>query len=203
MVRELTLSHKTRGRFLGCAKQALTWKQATMDSRLPKLCFLLFVLYATVRFSLFYPQLPELMESHFRADGTPNGWEHKQSFFLFFGAITLVDAALVFVVASLVRVLPVSLINLPNKRYWLEGEQREGTLAFVSAWFGWFGCAVYAVLLFAMNYAVQSNLHAEQRQNSSEVSYALFALLVFTVIWGLRFLLRFAKPGVEDSRGSA
>jgi len=38
-----------------------------MDSRLPKFLFVLLAVYAAVRFSSYYPQLPDVVASHFNA----------------------------------------------------------------------------------------------------------------------------------------
>ena len=164
-----------------------------MDSRLPKLCFVLLVLYATLHFSLYYPQLPELVQSHFNAQGAPNGWQTKLVFFSFFVGATVLATIVGFAVPAIIGSLPPELINLPNKGYWLGPEHRAATLEFLNTWFAWFGCAIFLVVLFTFDYAVQSNLHSDHRPDPTRFLYVLGAFLAFTLAWIIRLFLRFFR----------
>ena len=132
-----------------------------MDSRLPKVLFVLLAIIATIYFWSNYTQLPDVVASHFNALGVANGWQTKSAFLAFFvGAIAL--ASLVaFGVPGIVSKMPTDLINLPYKEYWLAAERKKETLAFLDRAFAWFGCAVLLVVTTAVNYAIGRNLHPE------------------------------------------
>jgi Protein of unknown function (DUF1648) len=52
------------------------------DARIPTFLFLPLVAFAVLQCLHIYPQLPDVMASHFDAHGTPNGWQPKSAFFI-------------------------------------------------------------------------------------------------------------------------
>lgn len=170
-----------------------------LNPRLPKSIFVFLVVLAFIYFWNFYSQLPEVVASHFDRWGRPNGWQPKSSFFTVFLATTVLAAFLVFGLSGLIRVMPVQLINLPNKRYWLGPEQRESTLDYLSSYFAWFGCAVFLVIFFAFDYAVRSNLHPGHPPSSAHLWFPLITFLGLTLVGTSRLLIRFTRPPQDSS----
>lgn len=168
-----------------------------MDSRLPKLIFVLLVLYAAVHFSSLYPQLPGVVASHFDGRGTPNGWQTKQAFFTGFVGMTVLCVLIGFGLASLIGFMPVRWINLPNKRYWLAPEHREETLEWLKAYFGWFACGIYVVMIVFFDYAAQSNLHPDHPPGVTHLWYTLGGFLVFIIAWLVRMFTKFGRLPAE------
>lgn len=148
-----------------------------MDSRLPKVLFVLLAIIATIYFWSNYTQLPDVVASHFNALGVANGWQTKSAFLAFFvGAIAL--ASLVaFGVPGIVSKMPTDLINLPYKEYWLAAERKKETLAFLDRAFASFGCAVLLVVTTAVNYAIGRNLHPEAQLDPPALVYVLGGFL--------------------------
>jgi uncharacterized membrane protein len=166
-----------------------------VNARLPKGIFVLMAAGAGAYFRHSYPLLPTVMASHFDARGIANGWSSKQTFFEIFAWMTVLGAVLVFGMPRIIAVTPIQLINLPNKQYWLGPEQRARSLEFLSGWFAWFGCAMYAVIAVAFDYAVQANLPGE-RPNPMRLWYTLGLFGAFTVVWTIRLYRRFGRaPG--------
>lgn len=121
-------------------------KRLRLNSRLPRLIFVLLALYAALHFSVVYPRLPNVVASHFDGRGAANGWQTKQAFIIVFAGVTALCVLVGFGLASLFGVTPMQLINLPNKQYWLALEHRDETLEWLKAYFGWFACALYVLM---------------------------------------------------------
>jgi len=165
-----------------------------VDSKLPKVLFILLVAGAAVHFSRYYPQLPDVVESHFGSRGNPNGWQTKQIFFAFFVGVTVINTVFTFGIPALIRALPPQLFNLPNKRYWLAGERREASLDFISGWFSWYGCAMFLLQWYAFDFAIQANLRPDRVEHPERLLYVIVAFLVFTIVWIARMVLHFPRP---------
>jgi uncharacterized membrane protein len=161
---------------------------------LPKLIFVLLVLYAAVRFSYYYPQMPDVVASHFNAGGAANGWQPKSAFFGVFVGVSVLATLIGFSLPWLIGVMPVSLVNLPNKEYWLAQERMAETKAFLTGYFAWFACVIYLVLILTFDFAVHYNLHAEPPPDPARLWYILAGFLVFTVVWIIRMYAKFLRP---------
>jgi uncharacterized membrane protein len=165
-----------------------------LDSRLPKLIFVLLVLYAAIHFSYYYPQLPSVVASHFGKHGEVNGWQAKSAFFQVFVGVSVLAALLGFGVPRIIGALPAQLINLPNKGYWLAPEHLEETTEFLNTYFAWFACALYLLMIFAFDFAVQTNLHPENPPDPTRFWYALGVFLLFSILWSVRIMAKFLRP---------
>jgi uncharacterized membrane protein len=151
------------------------------------------VVCAALHFSSYYQTMPAVMASHFDAHGVANGWQTKDAFFTVLAGVTVLAAVLVFLVPAIVTSLPAQYVNLPNKEYWLAPERIDQSRQFMNQWFGWFGCAVYAVVCFAFDYAVKSNLPGAQPSAPAELLGVLGAFAIFSVVASLQFVKRFGR----------
>jgi hypothetical protein len=172
-----------------------------LDSRLPKMLFVLLAILAVIHFWSNYAPLPDVVASHFNGSGVANGWQSKSVFFAFFvGAIAL--ASLVaFGIPGIISKMPVDLINLPYKEYWLAAERKAGTLDFLDRSFAWFGCAVLLVVTTAVNYAIERNLHPEAQLDPPVLVYVLGGFFIFTILWSIRMLTHFTTHPDSGLRG--
>ncbi|MGB6683779.1 MAG: DUF1648 domain-containing protein [Candidatus Acidiferrum sp.] len=164
-----------------------------MDSRLPKMIFVLLAVLASIYFWSNYAQLPEVVASHFNARSVANGWQPKSVFFEFFAGTVAIAAFLTFGISAIISRMPVAMINLPNREYWLAPDHREETLAFLSGYFAWFGCAALVVAATAVNYAVGRNLHPEAQSDIPVFLYVLGGFLVLAIASSIRVLKRFSR----------
>jgi uncharacterized membrane protein len=165
-----------------------------MDSRLPKILFLLIVAGAAIHFSSYYAQLPDVVQSHFSSRGNANGWQTKTVFFSFMVGITVLATFFTLGLPAMLRAMPAEIFNLPNKEYWLAPDRREASFDFISGWFAWFGCALFLVACYAFEYAIQANLHPGHVEHPERLLYAIFGFLCFTLAWIARMFVRFLTP---------
>ena len=106
----------------------------------------------------YYPLLPEKIASHFDAQGIPNDWTTKQQFVWLAGGTFAGLTLLLCAMPIIVRIAPPSLINLPNKDYWLGPEQRDATFQFLTTWMLWFAACTLWLLAIVLHAAMVANL---------------------------------------------
>ena len=171
-----------------------------MDSRLPKLSFVVLAGYAAIHFPPYYQQLPDVVASHFNGRGVANGWQTRSAFFTVFVSVSVLAAVIGFAIPRIISAMPPELIHLPNRQYWLAPDHLAETRAFLDTYFAWFGCAVFLIIILAFDDAIQSNLHADNRPDVSRMWYILVGFLTFVALWTIRLLGRFLGTPQEKPR---
>jgi uncharacterized membrane protein len=169
------------------------------DARIPAFLFLLLVVFAVLQCIHIYPQLPDVMASHFDAHGRPIGWQPKPAFFILIGVIIVVCTIPAFIIPWRLPSVSPDKINLPNKSYWLAPERREETWRFFRVRMAWWGCALLFILLYAMFQAINANLPSVGHFNSEGMWYALAAFLLFTTVWVVHLIRHFSKLPESNS----
>ncbi len=77
-----------------------------------------------------YGKLPEKMATHFDLSGNPNGWSSKRGFFigwsaLIFGMNAMWLLSVVLIPRLLRKESTRGMLNIPNRDYWLETDERK------------------------------------------------------------------------------
>lgn len=170
-------------------------------SRLPALIYFLMLILGLLEWAHVYPQLPPAMAAHFAADGTPNGYQSKQAFFMLASVMLGLSAFIAFVTPGILASKSPERLNLPNKSYWLSPEHREETLRFFRAQMGWFGCAILFVLLYGTSLAIHANLPTVRRFDSKAMWDVMAGFVLFCGAWCILFVRHFMKTP-NDSLGS-
>lgn len=141
-----------------------------------------------------YSQLPDTIASHFGADGRPNGWMSKQSFFVLEVLGTGLIAGLFYFLAYFLNKIPKSLINLPNKDYWLAPERRKETFQILANYLIWLGNATLLFLFLMLQQILDFNEKIENVQRSVNGWLPTVLYLIFTAVWVGSLIWRFRKP---------
>jgi hypothetical protein len=163
--------------------------QPTQSIRLPGSVFAGLILFGILQARFYASRMPSVMASHFGFSGSPNGWQALSGFFimeLFVGALA---GFLAFVFPRTLSAIPTSLINLPNKEYWLSADRRESTLAYFRVHFAWFGCALLAFVVAVMELTFRANLNTPHHLNNTAFIAALVTFLAFTAVWTIRLMV--------------
>jgi hypothetical protein len=162
------------------------------NTRLPSSIFLVLALVGAMQYAYYAPRLPKIVASHFGITGVVNGWQPKTAFFGVELAMILLATAISFGVPRLIEAMPISLINVPHKEFWLAPERREDTLSYIRTWSVWFGCGLLAFLLFVMELAYRANLHTPPHFNNAAFVPALLAFVIIDTVLLMRLILHFS-----------
>ncbi len=137
--------------------------------------------------------LPERVATHFSFSGQPNAWSSNLSNTLFFCAMFAFINLLFLSIPFLLRKLPVSLINMPNREYWLSPERRAESVLRVGMHMAEFGIGVN---LFMMAVEYLSFLANRSTAPLSPVGLIVLAsaFLSFMIFWIVRFVRAFRLP---------
>ena len=123
-----------------------------------------------------------------------SGWQTKSAFFSVLIGVIVLAAVVGFGIPRIISAMPMELINLPNKRYWLAPERRAETMDFLNSYFAWFGCALFTVIIVTFDFALQANLHPGHRLDATRMLFLLAGFLAFAVLGTIRIFKRFGPP---------
>lgn len=141
----------------------------------------------------YYPRLPDSVVSRFDFAGRPGGGMSKTAFTIFEMAMTGGMTVLFVFTHLMIRWLPASSINMPQKDYWLAPERRVQTAWKIQGYMLEFGIATLLFMSAMFHLAVRANL-SEPRHLSNGVFWVLFGgYMAFILIWCLRFNRAFSK----------
>lgn len=155
-------------------------------------------LLALVAAQIFYyaPQLPDRVVDNFAFDGTPNGSSGKTAFFILYAALVAFIGLVFFGISLLLHRIPPSLINMPNKDYWLAPERKAESLAFLSNRMILAGDATVAFIAITFQEIILINLNVSEEE--PRLGYLFWMIMggyfVYMTVWVVRVLIRFRKP---------
>jgi hypothetical protein len=140
--------------------------------------------------------MPQVVASHFVADGAANGFMPRGQYAGFMLALVVAVPSIIFIAGGLARRVPVRFVNLPNKQYWLAPERQVATLASLGAFGAWAAYATLGILCLAHWFVFRANLAHPPRLEQSPFIAAL-ALFFAALFIGMLVVLRrfFRVPG--------
>ncbi len=153
--------------------------------------FLLVLALCVLQAFYYYPLLPDRVASHFGASGRPDAWSDKSFFVGLYLAVVGIIAILLPGSGACISKLPDSLINLPNKEYWLAPERRQETFDSLSRYFFWMASATLLLMLDVFHQAFRVHLGKTDRLEHPVASIVLYT--VFALVGSLRLIARFSK----------
>ena len=148
---------------------------------------------ALLQIVYYYPQMPEVVASHFDGLGAANGWSSKNAFFGLYIAILLL---LIAVFEAAPRYFETRLgigRRLPNRDYWLAPGRIASTPAFLRRHMMLMGNLHLLLMIFAIQLAILANFSTEPRLHTS-IAWGLGFYFVCLAAWLTYFILHFRKP---------
>jgi serine/threonine-protein kinase len=127
--------------------------------RLGRVFFIVVVLFCIFETMRLWTISPEQMAAHFNVEGNPDRFVPKAQFFWFQVQTLLIVIGLSIPLQLLFLFIPVNLINMPNREYWLAPERhaeiRERLSSFASILFGLILLLVHVVFELAVSANLQ------------------------------------------------
>ncbi len=125
------------------------------------------ILFGIADTAYLYPRLPRRIASHFDAQGRPDGWSTKPEFVAIAAAIVAVVVAMFIGVSFVIRIVPASSINLPNKKYWMSPEREAETRRYLDNWGLTFAAITLWLLVLIFHKAMTANLRQPPQMESA------------------------------------
>jgi serine/threonine-protein kinase len=148
----------------------------------------------------YYPLMPGRMATHFGAGGEANGWMGRDEFLVFFCGMCAFLMAVMLLMPKLIGLFPDSMINMPNKEYWLAPERRAASMALIGAHMAWLAVLVLGLLMAILQLTFLSNLMPEPRLEGSAVALTMGGFLACMLIWLIAFIRGFNLPKTPEVR---
>jgi uncharacterized membrane protein len=165
-------------------------------ARVPQAVFALLVFLGFLQARNFAKAMPGVMATHFGASGSANGWQTKGQFFVLEFVMLGVCLLIAFGVPAIIAAAPPSLVNLPNKDFWLAPIRRDHTIAVFRIQMAWFACTLLTFLIVVNQLVFNANQSTPRHLNGPQFTMALIAFLGFTALWTIRLISYFSKtPG--------
>lgn len=160
----------------------------------PYVIALIAIIGFIIRATYWYPLLPETVAVHFGFKGEADNWSDKMEFIYIIGGLMMFLTTLFFGLPTLIKKLPDSMINLPNKEYWLASERRDFALAAVGRSFNEIGSRTLLLIAVVFELTCRANM-LKPAYLSPETFLLLLGMFLFSVIVPIVYLVKqFSKP---------
>jgi len=137
--------------------------------------------------------LPEHVASHFVADGSANSSMPRGAYLGLMVGLTVGLPFLLALPGWLMQRVPLSLVRLPHKEYWLAPERRASTLAFMTRRSTMFGAFVIVFLCYVHWLVVEANRAAPPYLATRPLVAGLLAFAICTMVWAGLFVAHFLR----------
>ncbi|MBI3259791.1 MAG: DUF1648 domain-containing protein [Ignavibacteriae bacterium] len=162
----------------------------------PYIIALIAIVGFIIRAIYWYPLLPDTVAIHFGFDGSADNWSDKQGFIYIMGGVMLSLSVLFFGLSPLVKKLPDSMINLPNKEYWLVSERRDFALTSVLRFLYEIGSRILLFVAVVFELTCRSNI-ITPAYLPPQTFLLILGMFLFSVIVPIVFLIkRLSKPDI-------
>ncbi len=158
-----------------------------------KYIFIALLLLATLQITWYYPQMPQVMASHFDGAGVPNAWAGKNGFFALYGAILIMLAFIFLYLPQWTEKRSNFGMKLPHREYWLAAERIEQTRLFFRRQMLIMGIVHLLLAIITIQMAITANFN-ESPVLDSRIFSILIAYFIFLAFWLIYFFLHFRKP---------
>lgn len=133
--------------------------------------------------------LPDVVASHFAADGTANGSMSRGAYQAVMLALAIGLPTLLTVVSYAALGASKARINLPNRDYWLAPERRGETVSYLRAHLARFSAVLLVFLCYVHWLVVRANGIRPPHLSAPWINAGLVGFAVFAIVW-IRLIVR-------------
>jgi uncharacterized membrane protein len=166
--------------------------------RFGRIFFIIVILFCIFESMRLWAISPAQMAAHFNIEGNPDSFVPKAQFFWFQIQTILTVIGVSILPQLLFLFLPVSLINMPNREYWLALERRAATLDRLSS----FAAMLFGVILLAVHAVFEIAVSANLQQPIIFNAQLMFPIMLGSFIAiGLMLLwlgMSFRQPHLSE-----
>jgi uncharacterized membrane protein len=166
----------------------------------PAALFLFVVVISFVLPVVYYKNLPVVIASHFNVRNNTDSWMSREYFLVFQLVVTTLLSVLFLLTTFAIHKLPKSLINLPNKDYWLDDARKDETYSVIQRFMYWFGSLTLMLINAVLLEVYNANISGANKINHIIWIY-LIAYLATTGILLFTMIRYFAKPDLSQKTG--
>ena len=153
---------------------------------------------ALIQVGTYAESLPATMATHFGPGGVPNGYMRKEGFIVFYLGFMFFLPGLMMAISVLIEKLPVSLINIPNKKYWMTAARREQTVRSLARGTRVLGLMTGLFLIAIDQLVINANM-VKPPVLDERGTWLFLCAFVFSIIsFLLWIIIRFQKPDKES-----
>jgi hypothetical protein len=109
-------------------------------------------------------------------------------------AVVIGVNALFFLITLSLGGLPPSMVNIPNRDYWLAPERRDETVRRMAVRMAIFGVMLSAFLIFVFQMNFEAATQAQPRLPLSTILPAMSVFFGFVAVWVGSLIVGFRKP---------
>ncbi|HOW64116.1 MAG TPA: DUF1648 domain-containing protein [Candidatus Paceibacterota bacterium] len=143
----------------------------------------------------YYPKLPMRVASHFNAMGEVDGWASRNHLLLINAGFVGLMFFLAFLLPWLIRFLPISMVNIPNKQYWATPERWPVVEHGIEIAMQWLALLTYSWMIALNHLTLRVSLKPEtQRQLGLLFPVLLGIYLAGMAVWIIRLYWVFRLP---------
>ena len=167
-------------------------------TRFGRVFYIIAILVCVFEIARLWNLAPPQMAAHFNGQGSPDRFVSKAEFFWFQIQTMLIVVAVSILPQIIFLILPVNLINLPNREYWLAPERRVVTVNRLSS----FAAMVFGVIILVVQAAFELTAYANlQTPIIFNAQWMLMVMIVSIVLIGLMLIqlrISFRLPSSND-----
>lgn len=156
------------------------------------------IVMTVVQYVVYVGQLPENVASHFDGQGTADGWMSRTVFLGLCLGMQLDMSGLIVLIAWALPRIPVSLLNFPNREYWLDEIRRESTLRINQNMLLLIGGITAMLLVVVFQMTIMANLQSTPNLSGPAIwiTLAVYLVAVFGIFgWMMWRFGRIPKSG--------
>ncbi len=141
-----------------------------------------------------YFLLPETVATHFDRAGNPNGWMTKEFHLGFLLVLHLAFFAIFFFAPTLVIKSPPRFLNIPNRDFWLQPENRDELYHKWRFLMDSLGLVIFLFFLLMNLVIFEANQSSEPHLNDSLFLTFFVSLLIYMLWWMYKVFSSFRIP---------